>query len=93
MTYAVEFHGPRHKILCYYNANIPFSFVYFACMMKQLILATLPFYADITWPLIGEKNNVSFHNEYKTIIRQIQIIGVKYIRNNIWTVIKQFSDL
>ena len=44
MTYAVEFHGPRHKILCYYNANIPFSFVYFACMMKHLILATYPFY-------------------------------------------------
>jgi len=24
MTYAVEFHGPRHKILSDYNANIPF---------------------------------------------------------------------
>ena len=54
--------------------------------MKHLILATYPFY-------IGEKNNVSFHNEYKTIIRQIRIIGVKYIGNNIKTVIKQFSDL
>ena len=83
MTYAVEFHGPRHKILCDYNANIPFSF---ACMMKHLILATYPFY-------IGEKNNVSIHNENKTVISQIQIIGVKYIRNNIKTVVKQFSDL
>ena len=58
----------------------------FACMMKHLILATYPFY-------IGEKNNVSIHNEYKTIIRQIQIIGIKYIRNDIGTVIKQFSDI
>ena len=64
----------------------PFLSYIFACIMKHLILATYPFY-------IREKNNVSFHNEHMTIIRQIQIIDVKYIRNNIKTVIKQFSDL
>ena len=64
----------------------PFLSYIFPCMMKHLILATYPFY-------IGEKNNVSIHNEYKTVISQIQIIDVKYIRNNIKTVVKQFSDL
>ena len=42
---------------------------------------------------MGENNNVSIHNEYKTIIRQIQIIGIKYIRNDIGAAIKQFSDM
>ena len=86
MTYAVKFHGPRHKILSDYNANIPFSFVYFCMHDETPILATYPFY-------VGEKNNVSIHNEYKTVLSQIQIIDVKYIRNNIKTVVKQFSDL
>ena len=84
MTYAVKFHGPRHKILSDYNANIPFSFVYF-CMHDET-----PYFSNI--PFL-KKTNVSIHNEYKTVISQIQIIGVKYIRNNIKTVVKQFSEL
>ena len=43
MTYAVEFHGPRDKILCDYNANIPFSFVYFCMHDETPYFSNIPF--------------------------------------------------